>query len=87
MAGILSILSWDNTGAEVTRRLPDGVVQIGRAVADGAVKLSRDEARLAFHERRVVLAGLEKARLISPVQREQIHVIRSSVCRRTAFPA
>src|SRR5579871_2036278 len=32
------------------RGLPYGVVEVGRGLTDGAVKLSGDEARLALHE-------------------------------------
>ena len=44
---------------EISGRLPDRIVQIGRAFAYRAVKLGGDEARLAHHEGRVVLTGLE----------------------------
>ncbi len=35
-------------------RLPNGMVQVGRTIAERAVKLGRDEARLTLHERRIV---------------------------------
>src|SRR5690348_11881676 len=52
------------SSAEVRGGFPDGVVQIGRAVAKSSVKLSGNEARLPLHELCVVLPGLEKSRLI-----------------------
>ena len=58
---------------ELCGRFPDGVVQIGRAVADRTVKLGRDEARLLLHERRIVLPGLEEGRLVRLVERENVH--------------
>src|SRR5579871_2503490 len=60
-------------GAEVGGRLPDRVIQISRAVADRAVKLGGDEARLALHEGGVVLPDFEKARLVGCIQREYVH--------------
>src|ERR1700758_3287708 len=51
-------------GAVMGRRLPNCVVHVGRTVPDGAVKLSRDEPRLPFHEGRVVLPCLEETWLI-----------------------
>jgi hypothetical protein len=65
---------WMREGGTVMgRRLPNCVVHIGRTVPDGAVKLSRDEPRLPFHEGRVVLLCLEETWLIGFVQRDQVH--------------
>ncbi|GMP01182.1 hypothetical protein TM239_27660 [Bradyrhizobium sp. TM239] len=58
---------------EVGRRFPDGIVQICRAIADRAVKLGGDEARLPFHEGRIVSPDLEEALLVGLVEREHIH--------------
>jgi hypothetical protein len=59
--------------AEGGGRFPDGVVQISRAFADRAVKLGRNEARLALHERRIALPRFEEGLLVSLVQREHNH--------------
>src|SRR5215471_20772265 len=47
-------------GPEIRGRLPDGIVEVRRAFADRAVKLGRDEVRLALHEDRIVHPGFEK---------------------------
>src|SRR6201982_3131126 len=60
-------------GAVKGRRFPNCVVQIGRAVPDGAVKLRRDEPWLPLHESRVVLPGLEETWLIGFVHHDQVH--------------
>src|SRR5271166_3420255 len=60
-------------GSEGGGRLPDGGVEIGRALADRAMKLSRDEARLPLHELRVFPPSLKKGRLVRPIEREDIH--------------
>src|SRR5262249_1183762 len=57
-------------GPEISGRLPDRVIQIGRAFADRAVKLGGDEAWLMLHERRIVLPCFEKGLLIRFVERE-----------------
>ena len=54
-------------------RLPDGIVQIGRTIAERAVQLGRDEARLTLHERRVVLPSFEEVRLVRLIEREEVH--------------
>lgn len=53
-------------------RFPDGLVQISRAFADSPMKLGRYEARLPFHERRIVLPDLEEGRFVGLVEREQV---------------
>ena len=58
---------------EIGRRLPDRIVQIGRAFANRAVKPGGDEARLTLHELRVILPGLEKFLLVRLFQYEHIH--------------
>src|SRR4029077_4193845 len=57
----------------VSGRFPDGVVEIGRAFAESAVKLGGDEARLALHESSIVLPSLEKGLLVRFIQRDHIH--------------
>src|SRR5260221_8225108 len=58
---------------EVSGRFPDRIVQVSRALADRAVKLGRDEARLPLREQRIVLPGLEKALLVRAIERKDIH--------------
>jgi len=50
-----------------------GPVEVRRAFADRAVKLGRDEARLALHEDRIVHPGFEKGLLVRLIEREHIH--------------
>ena len=57
---------------EVGGGFPDRVVEISRAFPDRAVKLGRDEARLPFHEPRIVLPGLEEDLLVGLVEREDV---------------
>ena len=52
--------------------LPYRIVQVGRAIADGAMKLGRDETRLALHELGIVFPCRQKGRLISSIQREHV---------------
>src|SRR5262252_1449456 len=58
---------------EISGRLPDSIVEVRRAVADRAVKLGGDEARLAFHEDRIVRPGFEKGLLVRFIEREHIY--------------
>src|SRR5277367_5916232 len=60
-------------GLEMSGRFPDRIVEVGRAFADRAVKLGRDEARLPLHERRVVPPRLEERLLVGLVERENVH--------------
>jgi hypothetical protein len=57
----------------VSGRFPDGIVEIRRAVAESPMKLCGDKARLALHERSVVLPGLEKGLLVRFVERNHIY--------------
>src|SRR5271165_4078918 len=73
-------------GAEGGGRFPDGGVEIGRALADRAMKLSGDEARLPLHELRVVPPSLKKGRLVRLVEHEDVHEHdRLSVDRNLTF--
>src|SRR6185369_11340475 len=56
--------------AEMCVGFPNCVIEIGRAVANGAVELGRDEARLPFHESGIVLPALQEALLVRSVERE-----------------
>lgn len=56
--------------AECSVRLPNGIIQIGRVLTKSAMQLGRDEARLALHERRIILPDFEKARLVRLIERE-----------------
>ena len=58
---------------EVSRGFPDRAIEIGRTVADRAVKLGGDEARLLLHERSIALPGLEEGLLIGLVECEDVH--------------
>src|SRR5208282_862917 len=60
-------------GSEGGGRLPDGGVEIGRALADRAMKLSRDEAWLPLHKLRVVPPCLKKGRLVRLIEHEDVH--------------
>src|ERR1700722_13826461 len=54
-------------------RLPNGVVEIGRALAYRAMQLGRDEARLPFHELRVVSPNLKERRFVRLIEGEDVH--------------
>jgi NAD(P)-dependent dehydrogenase (short-subunit alcohol dehydrogenase family) len=59
--------------AKLSGRFPDRVVQVRRTLADGAVKLSRNEPRLLFHEQRIFLPSLQECLLVGLVEREKVH--------------
>src|ERR1700722_5781810 len=54
-------------------RLPDGGVEIGRALADRTMELGRDEAWLPLHEFRVVPPHLKEGPLIRLIKGEDVH--------------
>src|SRR5581483_3521764 len=55
--------------AEMGCRFPNSVVQVGRVLADGAMKLRGNEARLTFHESGIIFPNFEEALLIGFVDR------------------
>src|SRR5438067_12696926 len=55
------------------RLIPTPYSSDSRALADHAVKLRRDEARMLLHERRVALPGLKVDLFIGLVEREDVH--------------
>src|SRR5262245_43695184 len=52
---------------------PDRIIEVSRVIADRAMQLGRDEARLSFHELGIVLPGLEEGRLVHLVEREHVY--------------
>ncbi|MBB3160302.1 hypothetical protein FHS25_000734 [Rhizobium laguerreae] len=57
---------------EIGGRFPDGIIEISRTFADGAMHLGRDKARLPFHEGRIGLPGIKEGLLIGLVEREEV---------------
>jgi len=66
-------LGMGERGPERAGRLPDGIVEIGRALADRAMKLGRDKTRLTLHKLRVVPPNLKEGRLVRLIEGEDIH--------------
>jgi hypothetical protein len=64
---------WMREGGAVMGRRPELRSSHRPNCPDGAVKLSRDEPRLPFHEGRVILPCLEETWLVGFVQRDQVH--------------
>jgi hypothetical protein len=59
-------------GAEVCRRFPNGIVEVGWAVTESSVELRGNKAWLPLHKLRVIPPGFEKSRLISFVENERV---------------